>query len=214
MAGLFGFLLLAGAGVTGACAQDSWAGQEGSTQEGPTLDEYLKENPSVKLVPFTQMKIDGKSVLCGKRPMVLNSNFDSWGGAFPGFIIINPAKGSGLSTEVKLFIFGHECGHQFEGPGETQADLFSIRRGVKWGWLDDKGMDDICAFISTLKGDAVHPPGPERCTAMRTYYNELKAEEKSQTAASAPPAPAAKKAASSGTPASPAKKAQTLAPAE
>jgi hypothetical protein len=44
---------------------------------------------------------------------------------------------------------------------------------VKWGWLDAVGMEDICTFISTLKGDAVHPPGPQRCDTMRKYYNQL-----------------------------------------
>jgi hypothetical protein len=51
--------------------------------------------------------------------------------------------------------------------------LFAIRRGVKWGWLDAVGMEDICTFISTLKGDAVHPPGPQRCETMRNYYKQL-----------------------------------------
>ena len=34
-------------------------------------------------------------------------------------------------------------------------------------------MEDICTFISTLRGDAVHPPGPQRCETMRKYYREL-----------------------------------------
>ena len=122
------------------------------------------------MVPQGSLKLDGRSVNCGKRPTVLNSNFDSWGGAFPGFVILNTKKISGLSTAVKLYIYSHECGHQFEGPDETKADLFAIRRGVKWGWLDAVGMEEICTFISTLKGDAVHPPGPQRCETMRNYY--------------------------------------------
>ena len=122
---------------------------------GPTVDEYLKEaGPDAKLVGQGELKIDGKTVNCGKRPTVLNSNFDSWGGAFPGFVILNTKKITGLSTPVKLYIYSHECGHQFEGPDETKADLFAIRRGVKWGWLDAVGMEDICTFISTLKGDS------------------------------------------------------------
>jgi hypothetical protein len=141
---------------------------------GPSLDDYMKQaGPEAKLVPQGSLKIDGKTVNCGKRPTVLNSNFDSWGGAFPGFLILNTKKITGLSTAVKLYIYSHECGHQFEGPDETKADLFAIRRGVKWGWLDAAGMEDICTFISTLKGDAVHPPGPQRCETMRQYYNEL-----------------------------------------
>ena len=116
--------------------------------------EYLKERADldVKFVAHGSLKIDGKSVNCGKRPTVMNPNFDSWGGAFPGFVILNNKKISGLSTEVKLYIYSHECGHQFEGPDETKADLFAIRRGVKWGWLDAQGMEDICTFISTAQG--------------------------------------------------------------
>ncbi len=77
---------------------------------------------------------------------------------------------NGLSSQVKLYIYSHECGHQFIGADETKADLFAIRRGVKCGWLDAAGMEDICTFISQLKGDAVHPPGPQRCETMRKYY--------------------------------------------
>ena len=36
-----------------------------------------------------------------------------------------------------------------------------------------QGMEDICTFISQLKGDAVHPPGPQRCETMRKYYRQL-----------------------------------------
>lgn len=151
-----------------------WSGKEGSTISGPSLDEYLKQiGPDGKVIGHGQLKLDGKSVNCGKRPTVLNPNFDSWGGAFPGFLILNIKKISGLSTQVKLYIYSHECGHQFEGADETKADLFAIRRGVKWGWLDAQGMEDICAFISQLKGDSVHPPGPQRCETMRKYYRQL-----------------------------------------
>ena len=151
-----------------------WSGNEGSTIDGPNIDDYLKEvGPDGKFIAHGALKIDGKSVNCGKRPTVLNPNFDSWGGAFPGFLILNNKKINGLSTQVKLYIYSHECGHQFMGADETKADLFAIRRGVKWGWLDAQGMEDICTFISQLKGDSVHPPGPQRCETMRKYYREL-----------------------------------------
>jgi hypothetical protein len=129
----------------------------------------------------------------------MNPIFDSWGGAFPGFLILNSKKISGLSTQVKLYIYSHDSGHQFEGPDETRADLFAIRRGVKWGWLDAQGMEDICTFISQLKGDAVHPPGPQRCETMRNYYRQLLDQGGGQQAK---------------TPASTTTKAQALAPAQ
>jgi hypothetical protein len=189
-AALFGALLL---GVLAlpcppATAQEATFSDSG----GPTVDEYLKEaGPDAKLVQHGDLKIDGKSVNCGKRPTVLNSNFDSWGGAFPGFVILNTKRIKPLSTAVKMYVYSHECGHQFEGPDETKADLFAIRRGVKWGWLDATGMEEICIFISTLKGDAVHPPGPQRCDTMRKYYQQLIESAGGQTA-TAPAAPSDK----------------------
>ncbi len=161
-------LLLCAMPLRAAQAQD-W--HEGSTENGPTVEEYLKEaGPDAKLINYGELKIDGRAVNCGKRPTVLTSNFDSWGGAFPGFLILNTKKITGLTTAVKLYVYSHECGHQFVGPDESAADCFAMRRGVRWGWLDGKGMDDICAFISQLKGDAVHPPGPKRCADMRKCY--------------------------------------------
>jgi hypothetical protein len=184
LSGVLGLALCA-VQASDARAQE-WSGQqEGSTTAGPTVEDYLKEaGPDAKLVNHGSLKIDGRPVNCGTRPTVLNSNFDSWGGAFPGFVILNTKKITGLSTAVKLYVYSHECGHQFEGPDETKADLFAIRRGVTRGWLDAVGMEDICSFISTLKGDGVHPPGPERCDTMRKYYREL-VEAESQKAASA-----------------------------
>src|SRR6186997_3607477 len=177
------------AGQPSPAGAQEWSGNEGSTTSGPSLDQYLKEaGPDAKVVEHGALKIDGKTVNCGKRPTVLNSYFDSWGGAFPGFLILNTKKINGLSTAVKLYVYSHECGHQFVGPDETKADLFAIRRGVTRGWLDAVGMEDICTFISTLKGDAVHPPGPKRCETMRNYYNELVQSGEGQTAAAPPPA--------------------------
>jgi hypothetical protein len=168
---LVGALAIALSAAGSASAQE-WSGS--SATSGPSLNDYLEDaGADAKLIAHGQLKLDGKAVNCGKRPTVLNPNFDSWGGAFPGFLILNTKKINGLSTQVKLYIYSHECGHQFEGADETRADLFAIRRGVKWGWLDAQGMEDICTFISQLKGDSVHPPGPQRCETMRKYYREL-----------------------------------------
>jgi len=167
-------LALAGlSGLNGTARAQEFVYRGGSAG-GPTVEQYLEQvGPSGQEIPHGSLKIDGIRVNCGTRPTVLNPNFDSWGGAFPGFLILNTTKIAGLSTQVKLYIYSHECGHQFIGASETKADLFAIRRGVKWGWLDAQGMEQICTFISQLKGDAVHPPGPQRCETMRTYYRQL-----------------------------------------
>lgn len=176
---ILGCLLLAAAAfaVVAGLAQSVTAQEfifRGNRAKAPTVEQYMnRAGPQTKEVPHGAMVIDGMKVNCGTRPTVLNPKFDSWGGAFPGFLIMNTAKIQGLSTQVKLYIYAHECGHQFIGANETKADLFAIRRGVKWGWLDAEGMEEICTFISKLKGDAVHPPGPKRCKTMRAYYRQL-----------------------------------------
>jgi hypothetical protein len=144
---------------------------------GPTVEQYLAyTGPIAQEVSASQMTIDGHPVSCGARPTVLNPKLDSWGGAFPGYLILNPERMQGLPTQVKFYIYYHECGHQFVGGSETGADCYSIHRGVIYGWLTPKGMDQVCAFISTLRGDAVHPPGPERCKLMRQCYAKAVAE--------------------------------------
>ncbi len=170
---LAGALLLAAcAGLSVSAQAQEWVFRPSNT--APSVDAYLKEaGPDSSVVDHGALTIDGRRVNCGKRPTVLNPNFDSWGGAFPGFLILNTKKINGLTTQVKLYIYSHECGHQFEGADEIKADLFAIRRGVKWGWLDAQGMEEICAFISQLKGDSVHPPGPKRCEIMRKHYRSL-----------------------------------------
>jgi hypothetical protein len=59
---------------------------------------------------------------------------------------------------VKLWIYSHEC-----GPDENKADCFAVRRGRAAGWLDAKGLDEVCSFISVARPDAAHASGPERC---------------------------------------------------
>jgi hypothetical protein len=171
-------LLLAGCGLNGgggagiggrSSLEPSKMGPPES--QVPTLEQYMAyEGPATTKVPSGDMSLDGHKVSCGARPTVVDPKLDSWGGAFPGYLILNPTMLKGLPTKVKLYVYYHECGHQFVGGSETGADCYSIQNGVRQGWLDNKGMDQICSFISTLKGDAVHPPGPERCQLMRTCY--------------------------------------------
>ena len=87
-------------------AQD-WSGNaEGSTTDGPTVEQYMKDaGPNLKFFAYGSLKIDGNSVNRGERPTATNPNFDSWGGAFPGFLILNSKKIEGLSNfEVSSII--------------------------------------------------------------------------------------------------------------
>ena len=138
---------------------------------GPTPEEYIAHvGGNAKLVGPTQLKIDGTRVACGQRPTVLDSQLDDYGAAYPGFLILNPKLLDRVPKVVKLWIFAHECGHQFRGPDEETADCFAVQRGRRQGWLTIQGLDEICKFISPAKGDSMHFSGSHRCEAMRKCY--------------------------------------------
>lgn len=165
--GICAVLLLAGATLTA------------QAQETPTSDldlplaDYLSQGgDDVKLIKPGKLKIDKHRMVCGRRPTVIDPKFDSWGGAYPGYLILNPDRLKGLPTPVKLFVFAHECGHQFVGRNEDAADCFGIKRGRRYGWLKPEGLEQVCEFISKLKGTADHAAGPKRCENMRRCYRE------------------------------------------
>ncbi len=154
-------------------ARPALAQAEGSSDLDIPLAEYLaKAGPDAKLIEPGKLKIDKHRMVCGKRPTVIDPEFESWGGAYPGYLILNPDRMKGLPTPVKLFIYAHECGHQFIGRDEGAADCFGVKRGRRYGWLKEEGLAQVCDFISKLKGDADHAAGPKRCNKMRMCYME------------------------------------------
>jgi hypothetical protein len=150
-------------------ANSQWA-----AAEPPTPEEYIgKVGGDARIVPPGQLKIDDNNMICGKRPTVLDSQLDDYGAAYPGFLILNPKLLAKISTPVKLWIYSHECGHQFCGPDEETADCFAVQRGRRQKWLTPEGLEEICRFISPAKGDSMHFKGAERCEAMRRCYADL-----------------------------------------
>lgn len=143
----------------------------GWAQAGPTPEEYVSHvGGDAKLVAAGELKLDGRKVLCGQRPTVLDNNLDDYGAAYPGFLILNPKLLGRVSTPVKLWIHAHECGHQFRGPDEETADCFAVQRGRRQGWLTPEGLEEVCRFIAPAKGDSMHFSGSHRCEVMRKCY--------------------------------------------
>jgi hypothetical protein len=143
----------------------------GASAETPTPEEYLaRSGPAAKLVPSGDLELDGRKLVCGRRPTVLDEKLDDYGAAYPGFLILNPKLMSKVSTPVKLWIHAHECGHQYRGPDEETADCFAVQRGRRQGWLTPEGLEEVCRFISPAKGDAMHFSGSHRCDVMRRCY--------------------------------------------
>lgn len=140
-------------------------------EDVPTPDEYVDHvGGDAKVLPPGALKLDGRRQICGQRPVVTDSQLDDYGAAYPGFLIMNPRLLQKVSTPVKLWIFAHECGHQFRGPDEETADCFAVQRGRREGWLTPDGLEEVCTFIAPAKGDSMHFSGSHRCEYMRKCY--------------------------------------------
>jgi hypothetical protein len=143
----------------------------GAAVAGPTPEEYMaRVGEGAKLVPYGELEVDGRKIICGRRPTVLDEKLDDYGAAYPGFLILNPKLMAKVSTPVKLWIHAHECGHQYRGPDEETADCFAVQRGRRQGWLTPDGLEEVCRFISPAKGDGMHFSGSHRCEVMRRCY--------------------------------------------
>ena len=140
---------------------------------GPTPEEYVGHvGGDAKIVPSGELNLDGRKMVCGKRPTVLDNQLDDYGAAYPGFLILNPKLLAKVSTPVMLWIHAHECGHQFRGPDEETADCFAVQRGRRQGWLTPEGLEEVCRFIAPAKGDSMHFKGSHRCEIMRQCYSD------------------------------------------
>jgi hypothetical protein len=137
----------------------------------PTPEEYVAHvGGDAKIIAAGQLTLDKRRMFCGQRPTVLDPQLDDYGAAYPGFLILNPKLLSRVTTPVKLWIFSHECGHQFRGPDEDAADCFGVQRGRREGWLTQEGLEEICTFITPAKGTMMHFSGSHRCESMRKCY--------------------------------------------
>ncbi len=137
---------------------------------GPTPEEYAKHVGSSKIIKPGELKLDGRRMTCGQRPTVIDDQLDDYGAAYPGFLILNSKLMARVPTSVKLWIYAHECGHQFRGPDEETADCFAVQRGRRQGWLTPEGLEEICSFIRPSKGSSMHFSGSHRCESMRKCY--------------------------------------------
>jgi hypothetical protein len=115
--------------VVGVTCQPAAAGP-------PTPEEYVSHvGGGAQIIPAGQLVLDGSTLICGRRPTVLDNQLDDYAAAYPGYLILNPKLLAKLtSTAVKLWIYSHECGHQFRGPDEETADCFAVQRGRRQKW--------------------------------------------------------------------------------
>ncbi len=165
--------LLVAAAACAVVAAQSFAADYTPTGESPTAEDYVAHiGGKATIVESGDLLLGGHRASCGVRPVVLDPNLDDFAAAYDGFIILNPRKLEGLAPAVSLWIYSHECGHQFKGPDEDEADCFAVQRGRRAGWLTPAGVEEICNFISPSQGDIMHFSGPQRCQTVRRCFGD------------------------------------------
>src|SRR5262245_3138813 len=143
----------------------------GGAPAGPTPEEYVAHvGGDAELVPAGKLRIDGRKLVCGQRPTVIDNNLDDDGAADPGFLILNKKLLGRAATPGKLRIHAHDSGHQFGGADEAVADCVAVQRGRAAKWLTLEGLEEVCRFIAPANGDSMHFSGSHRCEAMRQCY--------------------------------------------
>jgi hypothetical protein len=158
---LAGFALAIAAGLVA-----SWLLRLAAASSPP--GQYLsRTGPDARFAAPGALFYDGQRFVCGDYPTVLTTRLNDYGGAFFGYIVLNPKRFETLPLAVKRYAYAHECGHQYMGRSEDAADRFAILRGLAEGWLDARAMAEICDFIGRSSGDGVHDAGPKRCARMR-----------------------------------------------
>jgi hypothetical protein len=143
---------------------ESWA-------EELTAEAYVAHvGGEATIIDHSELKLAGRRMTCGKRPVVIDPKLDDYAAAYPGFLILNPKKIEQVEPVVAWWIFKHECAHQFKGPDEETADCWAVQRGRAEGWLKPDGIEQICNFIRPAEGDSMHFSGSERCAIVRRCY--------------------------------------------
>jgi len=149
-----------------------------TAQFASTSGDAAASRPSIKRIISKAKVLQPGRYRLGKRRMrcrsaktVISPRFWDYGGAIPGYIIMNPRKLRRVPAYVRMFIYYHECGHQFYGRNELRSDCYAIRRGREEGWLNARRVRNVCNMLfKHSKGDRYHPPGPLRCRKLNECY--------------------------------------------
>ena len=135
--------------------------------------------------PVNALEIAGRTVRCGNVRILTDRHLPSEGAAAPGVLILNPSMLSEQPATVRLFVFHHECGHHNVGDSELKADCWAVDRGVRDGWLDDKGLNAVCRSFEDAPETDTHPSGQRRCRNLDKCFATAKMATSATASASA-----------------------------
>ena len=115
--------------------------------------------------PDGALQIDGRTLRCGNARSKLDERLPNLGMSMPDarLLVFNPTLLARQTGVVRVFVFHHECGHQHVGASEMGADCWAVRRGVSDGWLEKKGLAQICRSFGNAPASFTHPAAAARC---------------------------------------------------
>ncbi|MEI9901643.1 MAG: hypothetical protein WDN31_17755 [Hyphomicrobium sp.] len=119
----------------------------------------------------------GRKMSCGKADIMIDRDLPSEGGAGETVLILNPNMLNKQPPTVRLFVFKHECGHITVGDSELDADCYAVGYGVREGWLDRKGLDEVCDSFEGAPETDTHPSAKRRCANLNRCYSKALAEQ-------------------------------------
>lgn len=129
----------------------------------------------------------GRKMSCGKADIMIDRDLPSEGGAGDTVLILNPNMLNKQPPTVRLFVFKHECGHITVGDSELDADCYAVNYGVREGWLDRKGLNEVCDSFEGAPETDTHPSAKRRCTNLDRCFTKAVA---AQTIKAPMPVPA------------------------
>ena len=140
------------------------------------------------------IELAGRTLRCGHIRVMTDRHLPSEGAAAPGLLVLNPGLLNEQPTVVRLFVFHHECGHHNVGESELKADCWAVQHGVREGWLDAKGLAQVCRSFEDAPETPTHPSGRRRCRNLdQCFANAMAAEQAKKpamTTAALPSSPA------------------------
>jgi hypothetical protein len=126
----------------------------------------------------------GRKVQCKNVDILLDNELPSEGGAADDVLVLNPQMLQRQPKTVRLFVFNHECGHLTVGDSELKADCYGVHQGVKQGWLDHKGLQQVCDSFEGAPETDTHPSAKRRCANLEQCFAAATAEKTSTATAS------------------------------
>ena len=127
----------------------------------------------------------GRALKCGAVRNVLDNQLPNLGIASPGVLVMNPRLLSRQPQTVRLFVFHHECGHHHVGGNELKADCWAVGEGVREGWLDRKGLTQVCESFNDAPPTPTHPSGRRRCGNLDRCFAAAEQRQKTAVATAA-----------------------------